>query len=97
VASDSKWAGLPAVSTGQIYNIPIGATRFGQRGDVETYFAMLWLGCTLYPQYYSDVDFKDRLVSHYRDYLGVEVDDALFEKIMSGEGIRSEGTGGGGL
>jgi iron complex transport system substrate-binding protein len=95
VASDEKWAGLRAVESGRIHTIPTGATRWGQRGDVETYLAMLWLGCTVYPGYFGDIDLKQAVVDYYRDYLGVTVDDALYEQMLSGEGLRSAGTGDG--
>ena len=42
--TDSKWTGLGAVKRGDVYNIPVGATRWGQRGSLETFFAMIWLG-----------------------------------------------------
>jgi iron complex transport system substrate-binding protein len=96
VKADAKWSGLSAISSGHVYNIPIGATRWGQRGDVETYLAMLWLGCTIYPQYYTDIDFKQVIIDYYRDYLGITVDDALYDQIISGSGIRSTGSNNGG-
>lgn len=96
VASDAKWAGLGAVADGRVHVIPTGATRWGQRGDVETYLAMLWLGCTVYPQYYSDINLKQTVVDYYRDYLGIDVSDQLYAEMMSGKGIRSSGGGSGG-
>ncbi len=95
IAADPQWSGISAVTSGRVYNIPIGATRWGQRGSVETYLAMLWLGCTVYPDIYQDVDFKQEVVGYYRDYLGIGVDDQLWGQIVSGEGIRSSGSGDG--
>lgn len=92
---DAKWAGLRAVDLGKVRNIPIGATRWGQRGSVETALAMVWLGCEAYPELFSGLDLKQLTVEYYRDCLGVEVDDALYEQILSGEGIRSTGSGSG--
>ncbi len=92
---DSKWAGLGAVSNGNVYMLPIGATRWGQRGDVETYFAMLWLGKTIYPDYYADVDLQQEVTTIYHDILGVDVDDALYQQMLSGQGMRKTSTGGG--
>ena len=95
IREDKKWQALNAVTSDNVYAIPIGATRWGQRGSVETPLAMLWLGCTLYPDVYADVDLKDIVVSYYGDCLGITVDDELYEKILSGEGIRSTGNGSG--
>lgn len=38
LCSDDKWQGLQAVQEGKVYNIPVGATRWGQRGSLETFF-----------------------------------------------------------
>ena len=97
VYSDSKWQGLRAVREKNVKTIPVGATRWGQRGSVETYFAMLWLGCELYPEVYSDIDLKKEVTDFYGDLLGIEVSDELYESILSGRGVRKSGnnTGGG--
>lgn len=88
---DSKWTGLRAVREKQVKTIPVGATRWGQRGSVETYFAILWLGCELYPDVYSDIDLKKEVTDFYADVLGVEVTDEMYEQIFSGRGIRKAG------
>lgn len=94
ILSDPQWAGLSAVSSGEVYNIPVSTSRWGQRGDPETFLGMLWLGKTLYPDLYADIDLKDTVGAYYRDVIGLEVDDALWEQILSGEGLRLEGSGG---
>ena len=81
-------AGLRAVQDGRCYTIPVGATRWGQRGSVETYLAMLWLGATMYPDRYADFDLKTFVVEYYRDYLGIEVADEVYEMMLSGRGLR---------
>ena len=95
--SDSKWKGLRAVREKQVKVIPVGAGRWGQRGSMETYFALLWLGCEIYPEYYDDISLKDEVVTFYRDVLGVEVDDELYEMILSGRGVRTGPTLSGGM
>lgn len=87
--TDSKWQGLRAVKEGRVLPIPVGATRWGQRGSVETYFAMLWLGCTIYPEYYADIDLKAEVLTFYREILGVEVSDEQYELMLAGEGLRA--------
>ncbi len=88
--SRDNCSGLKAVRKKRCYTIPVGATRWGQRGSVETYLGMLWLGCTVYPQLYADVDLQQRITDYYRDYLGIEVTDDLYEQILSGEGLRQQ-------
>ena len=89
--TDSKWTGLRAVREKQVKTIPVGATRWGQRGSVETYFAMLWLGCELYPDVYADIDLKKEVTTFYGEVLGVDVSDELYEQIISGRGVRKAG------
>ncbi len=83
-------SGLKAVKNKQCYTVPVGASRWGQRGSVETYLGMLWLGCTVYPELYEDVDLQQRVTDYCRDYLGIEVDDKLYQQILSGEGLRQQ-------
>lgn len=84
-----RWQGLSAVRDGQVYNIPIGATRWGQRGSLETFFAILWLGTTIYPEYYKDIDLKTEVVQFYKEYLDLDIDDDGYLKILTGIGIRA--------
>lgn len=94
ILADAQWQGIDAVSSGQVYSLPVSASRWGQRGDPETFLGMLWLGKTLYPEQYEDVDIKDTVISYYRDVVGIEIDDAMWERIISGEGLRIQGGGG---
>ena len=96
IRESSVWSGLRAVSEGRVLNIPIGATRWGQRGSVETWFAMVWLGKQAYPERFADIDLEQMVKDAYQQLYGVEVDDALYDQIISGEGIRSSGNGSGG-
>ena len=93
--TNEKWSGLRAVKDGKVYTIPTGATRWGQRGSVETYLAMVWLGVTVYPDLYDDVDLKTFVTSYYQDNLGLEIDDELYESIIAGEDVRTNGSGSG--
>lgn len=87
--TDEKWAGLGAVRRNQVYNIPVGATRWGQRGSLETFFAMIWLGVTIYPEYYADFDLQEEVAGFYRDMLGLTVDEETYQMMLSGSGIRN--------
>ena len=88
-------AGLRAVQEKRCYTVPVGATRWGQRGSVETYLAMLWLGCTIYPERYEDVNLQQRVAEYYKTFLGIEVDDELYNQMLSGEGLRQQSKQGG--
>lgn len=86
--SDSKWTDLRAIKDKKVYNIPVSATRWGQRGSVETFFALIWLGKTIYPEYYKDIDLKMEVTKFYKDIIGIDIDQQTYDKIISGKGIR---------
>ncbi len=92
--TDEKWAGLRAVSSQNIHTIPTGATRWGQRGSVETYLALVWLGTTVYPEYYTDVDLQTYVTDYYQTFLGITITDELYQEMLSGSGLRIESNGG---
>lgn len=86
--TSKMFSGLSAVRSNNVYNIPIAATRWGQQGSLETYFAMLWLGKTLYPEYYKDLDLEKEVCDFYKDIEGIYIDHETYKKILEGEGIR---------
>lgn len=88
ILSNKGWLGLEAVRSKKVYNIPVGATRWGQPGSLETFFGMLWLGKTVYPDYYSSVNLKEEVLSFYKSILGIRLQDEVYEQMLSGEGLR---------
>ncbi|MGI6216540.1 MAG: ABC transporter substrate-binding protein [Coriobacteriales bacterium] len=95
ILSDSKWAALDAVKEGHVYNLPVSTSRWGQRGDPETFLGMLWLAETIHPDLFSDIDLETYAKSYYSNVIGIEIDDELWEQILSGEGLRTQGSGSG--
>lgn len=90
---EGQWAGLRAVREGQVSAIPVGATRWGQRGSVEAYLAMLWLGCEAYPQVYADVDLEETVRAYYADLMGITITPELWEQMLAGEVRADPGNG----
>lgn len=93
ILADAQWQGMGAVEAGEVYNLPVSTSRWGQRGDPETFLGMLWLGKTLYPSLYEDIDLKDVVCSYYRDVVGLEIDDDTWDAILAGIGLRAQGSG----
>ena len=87
-----NWEGLAAVENNQIYTVPTGLSRWGQRGSTETYLACLWLGTTLYPDLFADIDFKQEVIDYYKLFFDIDVDDTLYASMMSGVGLRQMGS-----
>lgn len=88
----TSWKGLRAIKESKVYQIPIGATRWGQNGSAETYLGMLWFAATIYPQYFTDLDLKKEVTTYYSHFLGLDITDALYEQILSGRGLRQSTT-----
>ena len=55
---------------------------------------MLWLGKTLYPGQYEDINLKETVVAYYRDIIGLDIDAETWDAIVAGQGVRTEGSGG---
>ena len=90
---EDTWNGLRAVEEKRVYHLPVGATRWGQEGDMETFFAMIWLGKTVYPDYYTDFDLKQEVTNFYKEYENLTIHDESYQQILSGVGIRKAGMG----
>lgn len=88
ILSDSKWAGLRAVIDDNVYQIPIGISRWGHPTSVETPLAILWLGELLYSQQF-DIDIRAEMDSFYQTYFKYEISDEEAEEIISGYGVRT--------
>jgi iron complex transport system substrate-binding protein len=57
---------------------------------------MLWLGQAIYPELYQEVDLKQTVIeAYYKDIIGLDIDDETYEMIISGEGLRKQGSGSG--
>lgn len=93
--TSDMFKGLSAVEKGQVFNIPVGATRWGQEGSTETFFGMLWLGKTVYPKLYEDVDLKEEVFNFYENILGITLNDEIYDEIMEGKGLRNASHKGG--
>ena len=94
ILEDEQWAGMDAVEAGEVHAIPISMGRWGQRGDPETFFGMVWLGKTLYPDLYEDIDLRETVESYYQDFFGIDIDDETWDAILAGT-LREQGTGSG--
>ncbi len=89
ILQDPKWAGLRAVREGNVFQIPIGVSRWGHPSSTETPLAILWLADLIYPEYFKDFDIKDEMKDYYKTFYDYEVTDQVIEKILSGIGIRN--------
>ncbi len=84
-----KWQGLRAVREGRVYQVPIGASRWGHDNSSETPLAILWLAKTLYSDRFEDVDLKSEMTWFYSTFFAYDLTEEEVDKILSGKGIRS--------
>ncbi|OPX86450.1 MAG: corrinoid ABC transporter substrate-binding protein [Pelotomaculum sp. PtaB.Bin104] len=91
--NSKKWQGLRAVQEGRVYQVPIGASRWGHDSSVETPLAILWLAKTLYPDSFADVDLRSEMDWFYKTFYQYDLTGAEADLILSGKGIRSPGVG----
>lgn len=88
ILEDTKWKGLGAVREKNVHQIPIGVSRWGHPSSSETPLAIMWLGKTLYPEEFKDLDIKAEIRYFYTTFFDYELSDETLDLILSGDGIR---------
>ena len=91
ILSDEKWAGLSAVQSGRVYQIPIGITRMGHPSSLETPLALLWLTKLLYPDTF-EVDLDAEIKAFYQTFFDFTLSDDWLAAIMDGSEMRTPKT-----
>ena len=91
ILTDPKWQGLTAVSTKQVYQIPIGITRWGHPTSIETPLALLWLAKLLYPDLFS-FDLTEKITDFYQSFFDLTPDSNLLEGMLEGDEMRTAKT-----
>ena len=87
ILQDPQWSGLRAVREGNVYQIPIGVSRWGHPSSTETSLAILWLAKLLYPDYFEDLDIREEMRDYYYTFYDFKVSEETLDKILSGKGI----------
>lgn len=88
IRHNPQWAPLKAVKYGKVYQMPIGISRWGHPGGIETPLAVLWTAKTVYPQYFSDLDVKSEARRFYKEFYNYSVSDEMLNQILAGKGMR---------
>jgi iron complex transport system substrate-binding protein len=88
ILTDQKWEGLDAVADKKVYQMPIGASRWGHQGSAETALGLLWLAKTLYPDRFKDVDLYEKTKEFYTTFYHYNVTPETMALILSGKGLR---------
>lgn len=93
--TDSKFEGLRAVREGQVYQLPVGLSRWGHPGSIETPLAALYIAKLVYPACFEDIDIEQETLDFYHDFVGIDLAEDELQGIFSGVGMRTSKNPGG--
>lgn len=89
IMTNTQWSSLSAVKNNKVYQMPIGISRWGHPGSLETPLAILWTAKTLYPDLFSDIDLVAETKYFYREIFNYPISDQLVDQVLSGKGMRA--------
>jgi iron complex transport system substrate-binding protein len=88
ILTDKKWAPVRAVKEQKVFSIPVGISRWGHPGGLETPLAILWTAKTVYPDLFKDIDLKKEMTEFYQTFFNLSLDEAMIQKILGNKGMR---------
>jgi iron complex transport system substrate-binding protein len=83
IRHDNKWSTLRPVRDGKVYCMPIGISRWGHPGSMETPLAILWTAKKLHPKLFSNIDMRAETRSFYRTFFNYTLSDQEIERILT--------------
>ena len=86
--TDAKFSGLRAVREGNVYQLPVGISRWAHPGSVESPIAALYVAKLLYPEQFADIDMAAETKDFYSRFFDITLSDEDVESILSGIGMR---------
>ncbi|THB74998.1 MAG: iron ABC transporter substrate-binding protein [Desulfobacteraceae bacterium] len=88
IRTHDKWSAIQAVKDNRVYGIPVGISRWGHPGGLETPLAILWTAKTVYPGLFQDLDLRSEIKTFYHRYFDLTLDNAMVDKILANQGMR---------
>jgi iron complex transport system substrate-binding protein len=88
ILQDKKWASIKAVRDKKVFPIPVGISRWGHPGSLETPLAILWTAMTVYPDLFADMALETEIKRFYNRFFNLELDDAMVKRILNNQGMR---------
>ena len=86
--SERQWATLKAIKEKKVVLMPIGISRWGHPGSIETPLAILWTAKTLYPDRFNEMDMTGETKAFYMDFFNHALPDQLVNQVLSGKLVR---------
>ena len=81
ILADSNYAGVSAVKNDRLYKVPTVGHSWGNR-STEQPLVVLWAMSKMYPDLYSDEEFKNDVLDFYSTYFNTELTDEQFAKFI---------------
>ncbi|SPD75366.1 Iron ABC transporter substrate-binding protein [uncultured Desulfobacterium sp.] len=88
IMKNPKWAAISAVEKGRVYQMPIGISRWGHPGSLETPLAILWTAKTVYPGQFKDLDMQAETGRFYKKFFDYTLSEKMVRQILQGKGMR---------
>lgn len=89
ILNSHKWAPIKAVRDKKVYAVPVGISRWGHPGGLETPLAILWTSKKVYPGLFEDIDLKQEIHQFYLTFFNINLDMDMIEKILANKGMRT--------
>ena len=93
IMTDVTWAKLNAVRNKKVFQMPIGVSRWGHPGSIETPLALLWTAKTVYPELFPNLDMAFETKRFYEMFFDYALTDTQVDRILSGHMLRKPKTG----
>ncbi|CCK79114.1 ABC transporter substrate-binding protein [Desulfobacula toluolica] len=88
IMNDKKWSPIQAVQDKKVFAIPVGISRWGHPGGLETPLAILWTAKKVYPDLFQDIDLKKEITLFYKTFFNLDLDKTMVNKILGNKGMR---------
>jgi iron complex transport system substrate-binding protein len=85
ILKSRQWSFLKSVQDKKVFQMPIGISRWGHPGSIETPLAILWTVTALYPERFRNINMFEETKNYYKKFFNYELSDALVKKILSGK------------
>lgn len=90
IMQNPQWQAIEAVQQGRVWQMPVGISRWGHPGSLETPLAILWTAKMLYPERFADIDMRAELKEFYHDFFDLDVSEEMADQILQGKGRISK-------
>ncbi len=89
ILTDKKWAPIRAVQEKKVFAIPVGISRWGHPGGLETPLAILWTAKKIYPKIFTDIDLEKEIQAFYKSFFNISLTEDDIGKILANKGMRN--------